>query len=83
MRPRRARTTLEPLHGPRAEDQDAVGALAAQHLLPGEGDDVELGEVEVLGEDGRGGVADREALAVVRDPVARRARARPRWCRSR
>ena len=44
--------------------------LAAQHLLPGEGDDVELRPVEVLGEGRRGGVADGEALAVGRDPVA-------------
>ena len=38
---------------------------------------------QLLGEGGGGGVADGEALAVGGDPVAVRARARPRWCRSR
>jgi hypothetical protein len=54
-------------------------ALAAQHLLPGEGDDIELGQSQVHGEGGRGRVADRQALAVVGDPVAvRHAHARGR-----
>ncbi len=54
-------------------------ALAAQHLLPGEGDDVELGEIEVLREGGRSGVADRQALAAGRDEVGvRHAHARGR-----
>ncbi len=44
-------------------------ALAAQNLLPGEGDDIELGEIEVLRESGRGRVADRQALAVGRDEI--------------
>jgi hypothetical protein len=39
-----------------------VAALAAQHLLPGEGDDIELGEIEILRERRRGGVADGQAL---------------------
>ena len=47
-----------------------MGALAAEHLLPGEGDDIELGPIEPLGEGRRGGVADGEARAVSRDPVA-------------
>ena len=38
-------------------------ALPAQRLLPGEGDDIELGPVELLREGGRGRVADGEALA--------------------
>ena len=33
---------LQPLDGARRQDQHAVRALAAQHLLPGEGDDIEL-----------------------------------------
>jgi hypothetical protein len=44
-------------------------ALAAQHLLPGEGDDIELGKVEVLREGRRGGIADRQALAIGRDEI--------------
>ena len=43
--------------------------LAAQRLLPGEGDDIELGEVELLREGSRRRVADRQALAVGSDPV--------------
>src|SRR5690606_1428750 len=61
---------FEPLYGPGAEDQHAMRTLAAQRLLPGEGDDIELGEIEVLREGSRSGVADGEALAVGRDPVA-------------
>ncbi len=54
-------------------------ALAAQNLLPGEGDDIELGEIEVLRESGRGRVADRQALAVGRDEIGvRNAHARGR-----
>ena len=45
-------------------------ALAAQNLLPGEGDDIELGEIEVLREGGRGRVADGQALAVGGDDIA-------------
>ncbi len=43
--------------------------LAAQNLLPGEGDDIELGEIEVLREGGRGRIADRQALAISRDKI--------------
>ena len=43
--------------------------FAAQHLLPGEGHDIELGPVELLRERRRGGVADGQAFAVGRDPV--------------
>ena len=77
------RVALQPLDGARRQDQHAVRALAAQHLLPGEGDDIELREVELLREGGRGRVADGQALAVGRDAVARSARARRRSCRSR
>ncbi len=44
--------------------------LAAQHLLPGERDHIELGPIERLREGGRGRVADGQALAVGGDPVA-------------
>ena len=47
-----------------------MGALAAEHLLPGVGDDIELGPIEPLGESRRGGVADGEAGPVSRYPVA-------------
>ena len=40
-------------------------AFAAKNLLPGEGDDIELLEVEALCECGRSGVADRQAFTVV------------------
>ncbi len=43
--------------------------FAAQHLLPGEGDDIELGAIERLREHRRGRVADGQAFAVRRDPV--------------
>ena len=51
---------FEPFDGARRQDQHAMRALAAQHLLPGEGDDIELGEIEPLRERRRGGVADRQ-----------------------
>ena len=44
--------------------------LAAQHLLPGEGRGIELRPIDLLREDGRGGVADGEAFAVGRDEIA-------------
>ena len=61
---------FQPRDRARRQDQHAVRALAAQRLLPGEGDDIELGPVEPLREGGRGGVADGEACAVGGDPVA-------------
>ncbi len=36
------RVAFQPLDGARAEDQHAVAAFAAQHLLPGEGGDIDL-----------------------------------------
>ena len=44
--------------------------LPAEDLLPGKGDDIELRPVELLREGGRCGVADRQSLAILRDPVA-------------
>ena len=61
---------LEPLDGARREDEHAVLRLAAQHLLPGEGDDIELVEGKRLREGGAGRVADREPCPVRRNPVA-------------
>ncbi|MNS82080.1 hypothetical protein D3C72_1158150 [compost metagenome] len=46
-----------------------MAALAAQNLLPGEGDDVEFSKVHVLREGRRGRVADGQALTVGRDEV--------------
>ena len=60
------RVALQPRDRARRQDQHAVRRLAAQRLLPGEGDDIELRPVERLGEGGRGGVADGDALAVGR-----------------
>src|SRR4051812_15176093 len=44
--------------------------FAAERLLPAEGADIDLGPVEVLSEGSRSRVADRQAGAVGRDPVA-------------
>ncbi len=44
--------------------------LATQHLLPGPGRDIELVPRQVHREDGRGRVANRQALAVGLDPIA-------------
>src|SRR5579872_1811577 len=63
------RVGLQPLHRARREDQHPVRRLAAEHLLPGVGDHIELGPIEGLGEGGAGGVADDDALAVSRDEV--------------
>src|SRR5690606_12125604 len=52
------------------QDQNAVGSFTAEGLLPGEGDNVELGEVELLGKGSRGSVADGQAFAVRRNPVS-------------
>jgi len=48
----------------------SVRRLAAERLLPGEGDDVELSPIERLREARRRGVANREARAVGGDPIA-------------
>src|SRR5690606_21248581 len=61
---------FQPLDSPRAEDQDAMRALAAQHLLPGEGDDIEFREIETLRESRRSGIAESEALAVSRNEIS-------------
>ena len=54
----------------RAQDQHAVGRFAAEHLLPGEGGDIELLPGKPLGE-GRGCcIANYEAFTIRRDPVA-------------
>jgi len=45
-------------------------ALAAQHLLPGPGDDIELVPGQRHGEGSRRGIADGEPLPVGRNPVA-------------
>ena len=44
--------------------------LAAERLLPGEGDDIEFWPVEFLREGRRGGVGDGQPLAVGGNPVA-------------
>ena len=43
--------------------------LAAHHLLPRKGNDIELGPVEVLGKHRAGGVANRQPCAISRNPV--------------
>ena len=64
------RVGLQPLDRARAEDQHAVAALAAEHLLPGEGRDIDLVPRNVVSEDAAGRVGEAQALAVSRDPVA-------------
>ena len=61
---------LEPLDRARAQDQHAVLRLAAQHLLPGPADHIELGPWQIHGKGGRGRIAQGESLAVVLDPAA-------------
>ncbi len=64
------RVGLQPLDRARRQREHAVRGLAAQHLLPGPGDDIELVPRQRHGERGRGGVADRQPGAVGGDPVA-------------
>ncbi len=59
------RVALEALDGTRAQGQHAVLRLAAQHLLPGPGDHIELRPGQVpWAEDGGGGGRRREAAPV-------------------
>ena len=44
--------------------------FAAEHLLPREGDDIELGPVEILRKGRRSGIANGQALTVGGNPVA-------------
>ena len=60
---------FQPLDGARRQDQHAMRALAAQHLLPGEGDDIEFRKVEALRERRRGGVANGQSAAVGRNEI--------------
>ncbi|MCY1171992.1 hypothetical protein D9M73_121180 [compost metagenome] len=60
---------FEPFDRARAQDQHAVRAFAAQHFLPGEGGDVDLGPVNVIREHRAGRVGEAEAFARVGDPV--------------
>ena len=60
---------FEPGDGAGREHDHAMRGLAAEHLLPGEGDDIKLRPVEALGEGGGGGVADGQPLTIVSDPA--------------
>jgi hypothetical protein len=61
---------LQTLHGAKRKDQHAMLRFAAQHLLPGEGRDIELGPVDLLREYRGGRIADGETFAVARDPIS-------------
>ncbi len=61
---------LQPLYCAGAEDQHAVRALAAEHLLPRESGDIDLVPRQIVGEHRAGRVGEAEAGAVVRDPRA-------------
>jgi hypothetical protein len=77
------RVALEPLDGARRQDQHAVRGLAAQHLLPGEGDDIELVEIEIAARRRPRSRRRSSGPCGRRDPVGVRGRARRRSCRSR
>ena len=67
--PPRRRLGLQAFDRTGRQRQHPVGAFAAERLLPGPGHDIELGPIEFHREHRRGGVAQRQALAVVGDPV--------------
>ncbi len=64
------RKALQPLDRTWPEDKDAVRAFAAEHLLPGEGRDIDLFPRQMIGEHSARCVGEGQAFAVVRDPVA-------------
>ena len=76
------RVAFQPRHGAGRQHQHAVRGFAAQHLLPGEGGDIELVPGQVHREGGAGGVADGDAFAVGGNPVAVGHLHAARWCRS-
>ena len=63
------RKGLQPLHGAGRKNQHAMRGLAAERLLPGESRGIELCPIEILGESGGRRVANRQALAIGRDPI--------------
>ena len=56
--------------GARRQDEHSVLRFAAEHLLPGEGDDVELLPVEVLRKGRRGRVTECQSLTMSGNPIA-------------
>ena len=68
---------FEPLDRARAEDQHAVPAFAAEHLLPAEGRDIDLVPRQVVGEHRAGRVGEAQARRGRRRSSRRRARGRP------
>ncbi len=46
-----------------------MGRFPAEHFLPAEGDDIQFLERDVLGEHGRGGIADHDAVGIGADPA--------------
>ncbi len=70
---------LEPLDGARRQHDHAVRRFPAEHLLPGEGGDVDLAPVDGLREQRRRRIDEGEPAAIVGDPIAvRHAHARGR-----
>ena len=63
------RVALQALDRARRQDEHPVGRLAAENLLPGIGDHIELRPIQALRENARSRVANGEALPVRRDPV--------------
>ena len=59
---------FQPRHRPRAQHDQAVGAFAPQHLLPGPGDDIELRPGQIHGEDRGGRIADDQTVMGLRNP---------------
>ena len=60
---------FETSDGARGQDKDSVLRFAAEHLLPGEGDDVELLPVKVLRKGGRGCVAECQPFTISGNPI--------------
>ena len=64
------RVALQACDGARREDQHAVRGFAAEHLLPGEGEDIDLVPGDLLRKHGRGRIDERKPFAICGNPVA-------------
>ena len=60
---------FQPLDSAGAKDEHAVAAFAAQHLLPGVGEHIDLVPIDVLREHGGGCIGEGQALAVCWHPI--------------
>jgi hypothetical protein len=67
---RSGNVTLQPRHSGGRKDKHIVSGFSSQHLLPGEGGDIQLVPGQIHGKGGAGGVADGQPFAVGGNPVA-------------